>query len=71
MIGSLNKVWPWKITTKFRTNSHGEEVPFLQENISPMQYEGDNQLLLVVGLCVIGFLVIFLMEKFAATKSSN
>ena len=45
MIGSLNKVWPWKITTKYRINSHGDEVPFLQENISPMNYEGDSQTL--------------------------
>ena len=65
MIGSLNKVWPWKITTKYRTNSHGDEVPFLQENISPMDYEGDAQLIMVIGLSIVGFLVIFLMEKFA------
>ncbi|MCG8317289.1 MAG: DUF368 domain-containing protein, partial [Pseudomonadales bacterium] len=24
MIGSLNKVWPWKETLSFRTNSHGD-----------------------------------------------
>ena len=65
MIGSLNKVWPWKITTKFRTNSHGNEVPFLQENTSPLDYTGDSQLVMVIGLSVVGFLVIFLMEKFA------
>ena len=65
MIGSLNKVWPWKITTKYRTNSHGDEVPFPQENISPMDYEGDAQLIMVIGLSIVGFLVIFLMEKFA------
>jgi len=65
MIGSLNKVWPWKITTKYRTNSHGDEVPFLQENIYPMDYEGDSQLIMVIGLSIVGFLVIFLMEKFA------
>jgi putative membrane protein len=65
MIGSLNKVWPWKITTKYRTNSHGDEVPFLQKNISPMDYEGDAQLIMVIGLSIVGFLVIFLMEKFA------
>ncbi|MBT6440436.1 MAG: DUF368 domain-containing protein, partial [Flavobacteriales bacterium] len=65
MIGSLNKVWPWKITTKYRINSQGDEVPFLQENISPMNYEGDSQLIMVIGLSIVGFLVIFLMEKFA------
>ncbi|MBL4625103.1 MAG: DUF368 domain-containing protein [Flavobacteriales bacterium] len=68
MIGSLNKVWPWKITTRYRINSHGEEVPFLQENMLPTNYEGDNQLIMVIGLCIAGFLTIFLMEKFALKK---
>jgi putative membrane protein len=72
MIGSLNKVWPWKETTQFRTNSHGEEVPFLQSNVSPMKFEelyGEpSQLWLAVVLCVVGFLVVFIMEKLAAKK---
>ena len=72
MIGSLNKVWPWKETTEFRINSHGEEVPFLQSNISPMRFEelyGEPaQLWLAVALCVIGFAVVFIMEKMAAQK---
>jgi len=71
MIGSLNKVWPWKIITKYRTNSHGNEVPFLQENISPMNYEGDSQLIMVIGLSIVGFLVIFIMEKFAKKNEVN
>ncbi|MCB9186543.1 MAG: DUF368 domain-containing protein [Flavobacteriales bacterium] len=72
MIGSLNKVWPWKETTEFRINSHGEEVPFLQSNISPMKFEElynePAQLWFAIGLCVVGFLVVFIMEKMAAQK---
>ncbi len=72
MIGSLNKVWPWKETTEFRINSHGEEVPFLQSNVSPMNFEGisgePSQLWLAIALCVFGFLVVFVMEKMAASK---
>ena len=71
MVGSLNKVWPWKETTEFRINSHGEEVPFLQSNILPAEFEtiyGEpSQLGLAVGLCVAGFLLVFLMER-AASK---
>ena len=73
MIGSLNKVWPWKETTEFRINSHGEQVPFLQSNVSPMKFEELNgepsQLLLAIALCVVGFLLVFIMEKMAASKS--
>ena len=72
MIGSLNKVWPWKETLQTRINSHGEEVPFLQTNISPMKFEELNaepaQLFLAIALCVFGFSVVFVMEKMAAQK---
>lgn len=72
MIGSLNKVWPWKETTQYRTNSHGEEVPFLQTNISPNSFEqltGEpSQLWFAVALCIAGFLLVFVMEKMASQK---
>jgi putative membrane protein len=72
MIGSLNKVWPWKETLEFRINSHGEEVPFLQTNVSPFNFEaitGDpSQFGPAIALCVGGFLLVFIMEKMAAQK---
>ena len=72
MIGSLNKVWPWKETTEFRVNSHGEEVPFLQSNISPTKFESitgePSQLWIAIVLCVVGFLLVFVMEKMASKK---
>ncbi|WKN42030.1 DUF368 domain-containing protein [Tunicatimonas pelagia] len=39
MIGSLNKIWPWKEVVSTRTNSKGEEVPFITENVLPGVYE--------------------------------
>ncbi len=39
MIGSLNKIWPWKEVVSTRTNSKGEEVPFITENVLPSAYE--------------------------------
>ena len=68
MIGSLNKVWPWKKTLDYRSNSHGEEVPFLQENVLPGDFSGDDQLWFAVGCAVVGFLVIFILERFAPEK---
>lgn len=38
MFGSLNKVWPWKQTISWRTDSHGVEVPVLQDNLSPWHF---------------------------------
>ncbi len=39
MIGSLNKIWPWKEVVSTRTNSSGEEIPFLTKNVLPGVYE--------------------------------
>ena len=67
IIGSLNKIWPWKETLTWRTNSHGEEVPLLQNSISPFDYE-NNQLLMAIALAVVGYLVIIFLEKVQAEK---
>lgn len=65
MIGSLNKVWPWKDTVSFRTDHHGDSVPFIQENVFPANFDGDAQLWFAIGCAVFGFLVIFILERFA------
>lgn len=67
IIGSLNKIWPWKETLSWRTNSHGEEVPLLQKSISPLNFE-ENQLLFAIVFAIIGYGVILLLEKIQADK---
>ncbi|WP_046757415.1 DUF368 domain-containing protein [Kordia jejudonensis] len=75
ILGSLNKIWPWKEVLTTRTNSHGVEVPFLERSILPNTFETltqkDSQLLLAIVLMVVGFLTIFMMEKFATKKQAN
>ncbi len=63
MIGSLNKIWPWKETLEFRINSHGEKIPFIEKSISPFNFDGDNQLLISTALIILGFLTIFILER--------
>lgn len=62
MIGSLNKLWPWKKVLKTRINSHGEEVPFLEASISPSEYAGEPFILYAAGLAICGFLLIIMLE---------
>lgn len=64
LIGSLNKIWPWKLTISTRINSHGEKVPFLQENIIPESFSNDNVLFAII-LALSGFLLITGLEKLA------
>ena len=68
ILGSLNKIWPWKRVLTWRTNSQGEKVPFNEESVSPFTYGDDNNLMLAVLLAAIGFLLIILLEKVATIK---
>ncbi|QWX82511.1 DUF368 domain-containing protein [Cellulophaga sp. HaHaR_3_176] len=67
ILGSLNKIWPWK--NVLETKVFGNKIiPVVEENISPFSYVGDNQLLLAVVLALIGFSLIFILEKLASKK---
>lgn len=68
ILGSLNKIWPWKKVLSYRTNSKGEQVPFLDESISPFSFDGDNQIMFAFGLMIIGFITIFILEKLGSKK---
>lgn len=70
ILGSLNKIWPWKHALTFRTNSHGEQVPFNEVSVLPWNYEGDAQLLFAIVLAVVGFGLILLLESMATQKSN-
>jgi len=69
IIGSLNKIWPWKQTITWRTNSHGTQVPFNQQSVLPSNFDGDAQLLFAILLAFIGFALILGMEKLAEQKN--
>ncbi|MBU3822397.1 DUF368 domain-containing protein [Flavobacteriaceae bacterium XHP0103] len=68
IFGSLNKVWPWKETLTWYTNTEGIKEPLLQQSISPFTFKDDNQLVLAVILMVIGFLTIFILERLGSKK---
>jgi len=75
MIGSLNKVWPWKVTTAFRLNSEGEQVPKLTENVLPGEYlrqlNENPQVFQAVLFMALGIFVVVLIEKIAHYKSGS
>ncbi len=68
IFGSLNKVWPWKETLSWYTNSKGIELPLLQKSVSPIHFNGDNQLVFAIILMILGFLTIFILEKLGSKK---
>lgn len=68
MVGALNKIWPWKEVVSYRTNSHGKQVPFLEESILPTTFEGDPKIVITLIFVVLGFLTIYLLERFASQQ---
>lgn len=71
MIGSLNKIWPWKETLTTYINSHNEEVPILQKSVFPGEFSGDPEIWNAIIFSIFGFLTIFLLEKFAVRKKEK
>ncbi|WP_422860428.1 DUF368 domain-containing protein [Flagellimonas sp. S174] len=67
ILGSLNKIWPWKKV--LQTKSFGDKTIVTDEmNIWPWSFEGDNQLALAIVLAITGFSLIFILEKTASKK---
>ncbi len=70
MIGSLYKVWPWKIKmgdAPLVIHSDGKE-DWMMQNVLPHNFEGDNQLFLALAFLLGGFLLIVVLERFAPNK---
>ncbi|MDR1332267.1 MAG: DUF368 domain-containing protein [Tannerella sp.] len=57
MLGSLNKVWPWKETVSTFTDRHGVVKPLVENNIWP-----DQLLWEAIALAVIGFMLVYVLE---------
>lgn len=58
MLGSLNKVWPWKETIETYIDCHGVAKPLIETNILP-----DRQLWEAIGLAFAGFAIVYLLER--------
>jgi putative membrane protein len=68
MLGSLNKVWPWKEAISTYIDRHGVTKPLVEQSISPFSFNGDPKLMLAIILAIVGFGLILLMEKLAVKK---
>jgi putative membrane protein len=75
MIGSLNKVWPWKEVTLFRIDPNGNQVAAFDRSILPWQYFAktgqDPQIFKAVLFAAIGIFVVVLIEKVAASLKTK
>ncbi|KAB1458180.1 DUF368 domain-containing protein [Vibrio panuliri] len=69
MIGTLPKIWPWKETISWRTNSKGEQVPLIQHNLSPFEFEQmfnqPSQLVIAIVMMLAAVALVLGLEKYA------
>jgi putative membrane protein len=67
MLGSLNKVWPWKEITEWRLNHAGEKVAAFDRSIMPWNYTeltgGQPLVLQAVLFCLLGIMCVVVLEK--------
>ncbi|MCP4977827.1 MAG: DUF368 domain-containing protein [Maribacter sp.] len=67
ILGSLNKIWPWKLVLE--TKTIGEKIiPIKEQNVSPFNFEDEPQLMFAIIAAIIGFSLIFILEKVASKK---
>lgn len=76
MLGSLNKVWPWKEVIAYRLNHEGRQVPAFDRSILPGTYlettGQDPQLFLAILFAAFGIFLIIAIEKTAiALQTKN
>lgn len=73
MIGSLNKVWPWKETIETYIDRHGEVKPLFQVNILPTEYlqkSGEEPYFLeALVFAALGILLVLGIDRLAAFLS--
>ncbi|MCH7407971.1 DUF368 domain-containing protein [Belliella sp. DSM 111904] len=69
MLGSINKLWPWKIVLSYRVSSSGVQKPLITENILPQEYlaqTGQDSLFLQAILAfAFGIILVLGIERIA------
>lgn len=79
LIGSLNVTWPWKVVLETMLDRHGDEIPLVQQNVSPWSYEQITQndmmfWFVVISTCAGIFLVLFteyIAKKLVSNRSNQ
>ena len=70
MIGSLNRIWPWRQVVEFTTTIEGDRIPAFEKSIMPWRYlqitGKDPHLFHAILIVASGVFMVVLIEKIAA-----
>jgi len=69
MLGSVRKIWPWKEVVSTRINSHGVEVPLIENNILPASID----IAVIFALFLAGFaiFIVYRLDKLHLVKEQT
>jgi putative membrane protein len=70
MIGSLNKIWPWRQVLEYATTIQGKRIPTFDTSILPWQYlevtGKDPQMFNAILMMALGVFIVVVIEKITA-----
>ena len=67
IIGSLPKIWPWKIVRETQVFDD-KEITVSETVVAPWNYPEEPQWLAALALAIAGFCLIFILERLASKK---
>jgi len=75
MLGSLNKVWPWRQVQQYVTNGSGEQVPVAEKSVLPWDYLAltgkDPHVFQAILMMALGVFIVVLIERITARLKTN
>lgn len=75
MLGSLNKVWPWKVAVQTFIDKTGAVKPLIEKNVLPETFKYQNGLepytLWAILFALLGVVVILLLERITIKKDNS
>ena len=69
MIGSLWKIWPFRVVLETATKPDGEVIPILEKIVLPDFASG--QFVLSLALCLLGFFLILAMDRLQSRRTKE
>jgi putative membrane protein len=74
MLGSLNKVWPWKVVLQSTIDSHGNSVAIVEQSVSPAQFSlvtgRSDEFIVVCSLMILGAVAMCVFDHFASKQGA-
>lgn len=70
MLGSLNRIWPWRNVVEYRLDNEGIPVPIREQSVMPEAYNGDPMVLGVIIVLILGFVLVWVLDRSSVDRQA-